>query len=132
MGNKEEKGEGNMIYIHFIISREEMLHISWLWLDFWSDPKPQCLQLQDCRLRYLCASPHTSVRFQSDVRPVCHHPHLAAISVFVPSLHPDLVISKPQGKSCTALNQPCGRAMLNIYACGVPGSIAIFFSEEFV
>lgn len=80
-----------------------------------------------------CVSPHVSAHFNSNMQPVCRHSELAVvISIFVLFLHPDFMISKPQRKSCTALNQPCGKAMLNIYACSVSGSIAIFFSEEFV
>lgn len=131
MGNKKkEKGGGNVIYIHFIIFSDKMPHISRRQLHFLSEPKPRCVSP---RAIPAPVSPHTPAHFSSNMRPVCHHSELAvAISVFVLFLHPDFMISEPQRRSCTALNQPCGKAMLNIHACSVSGSIAIFFSEEFV
>lgn len=131
---KKEEGEGNVIYIHFIIFTYKMLHISWLQLDFLSEPKPRCVHCSwITRAIPACESPHISAHFNSNMQPVCHHSRLAVvISIFILFLHPDFMISQPQCKSCTALNQPCGKAMLNIYACSVSGSIAIFFSEEFV
>lgn len=79
------------------------------------------------------ASPRVSEHLNSNMRPVCHRSELAVvILIVVLFLHPDFLIPKPQHKSCTAPSRPCGKAMLNLYACGVSGSIAIFSSEEFV
>jgi len=132
MGNKKkEKGGGTVIYIHFVIFSHKILHISWFSC---ANPDPRVHAAP--RLTYVipaCVSPHVSAHFNSSVQPVCHHSELAVvISIFVLFLHPDFMISKPQRKICTALNQPCGKAMLNIYACSMSGSIAIFSSEEFV
>lgn len=57
-----------------------------------------------------CVSPYLSVHFNSNMQRVYHYSELAVvISIFILFLHLGFMISKPQHKSCTALNwlKPC-------------------------
>lgn len=80
----------------------------------WAQSLP-CVQLPDQPVRYLGVGALISVHFNSNMQPVCHLSELAAvISLFILLLHTGFVISKSQCKICSALNKPCGKAVLNI------------------
>lgn len=80
-----------------------------------SAQSPVCVWLADYSVQYLGLGVLTSVHFNGNMQPVCHHSESAVvISLFILFLHTGFMISEPQCKSCSALNKPCGKAMLNI------------------